>query len=290
MKKMFTLAFIAAIVIVAACTTTTTRDLSGMTFSQQPLTGKFIWRDLITEDVTAARRFYGGLFGWTFEDTKGPGGRDYVLAKSGNIYVAGMVPVAKPDDGARLSRWLPYMSVADVDGAVAKATAGGGRVAVAARNVNIGRVAAVVDPEGAVLGFVHSNIGDPDDATTAPAPGRAVWMELLSNDPAAATDFYRSIAGYKAETIARHGGQYTIMSASGVNRAGILRNPTEHWDPTWLSYFGVEDPAAAARRAESLGGSILLPVSPKVRDGTLAVVADPSGAVLVLQKLPMQGE
>jgi hypothetical protein len=30
-----------------------------------------------------------------------------------------------------------------------------------------------------------------------------------------------------------------------------------------------------------------LPVSPKVRNGSLAVVADPSGAVLVLQKLPM---
>jgi len=77
------------------------------------------------------------------------------------------------------------------------------------------------------------------------------------------------------------------MSMGGVDRAGILMNPTEHWDPLWLSYFGVKDPAAAAQRAESLGGSILLPVSPKVRDGTLAVVADPSGAVLVLQKLPM---
>jgi hypothetical protein len=287
MKKTFTLAFIAAIVIVAACTTTTTRDLSGMTFSQQPLTGKFIWRDLITEDVTAARRFYGGLFGWTFEDANGPGGRDYVLAKSGGIYVAGMVPVAKPGDGTNLSRWLPYMSIDDVDSAVAKAEAGGGKIAVAARNVNIGRVAAVVDPEGAVLGLVRSNIGDPDDTTTAPAPGRAIWTELLSNDPAAASGFYRSIAGYKTETIARHGGQYTMMSMGGVDRAGILMNPTEHWDPLWLSYFGVKDPAAAAQRAESLGGSILLPVSPKVRDGTLAVVADPSGAVLVLQKLPM---
>jgi uncharacterized protein len=287
MKTKFTLAFIAAITIAAACTTTTTRDLSGMTFSDAPLTGKFVWRDLITEDVAASRRFYGGLFGWTFEDTKGSGGRDYVLAKSGGIYVAGMVPVDKPADGTRLSRWLPYMSVADVDDAVAKTSASGGKVAIAARNVNIGRVAAVVDREGAVLGLVRSKIGDPDDATTAPAPGRVVWTELLSNDPAAAAGFYQSIAGYETETIARRGGQYTMMSSGGVNRAGILRNPTEHWDPLWLSYFGVEDPAAAARRAESLGGSILLPVSPQVRNGSLAVVADPSGAVLVLQKLPM---
>ena len=287
MKKKLPLAFISAFLITAACTTTTTRDLSGMTFSETPLTGKFVWRDLITEDVTAARRFYGGLFGWTFEDTKGPGGREYVLAKSGSVYVAGMVSVEKSGDGTKLSRWLPYMSVDDVDDAVAKASAGGGKIAVAARNVNIGRVAAVVDPEGAVLGLVRSNIGDPDDDTTAPAPGRVVWTELLSNEPAAATDFYESIGGYSAETIARGGGQYTMLAAGGVDRAGILRNPAEHWDPLWLSYFGVRDPAAAAQRAEALGGSILLPVSPKVRNGSLAVVADPSGAVLVLQKLPM---
>ena len=285
MKKKLPLAFISAFLITAACTTTTTRDLSGMTFSETPLTGKFVWRDLITEDVTAARRFYGGLFGWTFEDTKGPGGREYVLAKSGSVYVAGMVSVEKSGDGTKLSRWLPYMSVDDVDDAVAKASAGGGKIAVAARNVNIGRVAAVVDPEGAVLGLVRSNIGDPDDDTTAPAPGRVVWTELLSNEPAAATDFYESIGGYSAETIARGGGQYTMLAAGGVKRAGILRNPAEHWDPLWLSYFGVRDPAAAAQRAEAMGGSILLPVSPKVRNGSLAVVADPSGAVLVLQKL-----
>ena len=36
-------------------------------------------------------------------------------------------------------------------------------------------------------------------------------------------------------------------------------------------------------RAEELGGQILVPVSPEVREGTMAVVADPTGALLVLQ-------
>jgi len=31
------------------------------------LTGEFVWYDLITSDVAAAKRFYGGLFGWEFE-------------------------------------------------------------------------------------------------------------------------------------------------------------------------------------------------------------------------------
>ena len=30
--------------------------------------GRFVWHDLLTKDVSAARRFYGELFGWRFED------------------------------------------------------------------------------------------------------------------------------------------------------------------------------------------------------------------------------
>ena len=70
-----------------------------------------------------------------------------------------------------------------------------------------------------------------------------------------------------------------------MERAGILKNPTRDWRPLWLTSFGVDDPVAAAVRAESLGGKILLAASPEIREGTIAVVADPAGAVLVLQKV-----
>jgi hypothetical protein len=268
----------------AACATVSRPDLSGMSFSTSPLVGKVVWNDLITEDIDAARRFYGGLFGWTFEDGTGPGRRGYALARYGGIYVAGLVPVEAPADGTRLSRWLPYLSVNDVDAAVSGGVANGARVAVAARDLNLGRVAAIVDPEGAVFGVARSNLGDPDDQTTAAAPGRVVWTELLSNDTAAATAFYRTVVGYDAKSIERRGGSYTLLGHGGVDRAGILKNPAEKVKPVWLTYFGVSDPAAAAALAESLGGKILLPVSPELRDGSMAVVTDPSGAVLVLQK------
>ncbi|HKE94197.1 MAG TPA: VOC family protein, partial [Povalibacter sp.] len=230
-------------------------------------------------------RFYGELFGWTFESTTAANGRPYLLARSGTAYVAGLLSVAPRSDGKKLSRWLPYVSVADVDAAVGRATQSRGTVAVAARDVRIGRVAAIVDPEGAVLGLVRSRIGDPDDTTTQAAPGRIVWTELISNDPAAAADFYRSVVGFETRTIERRGGRYTKLVAQGVDRAGILQNPADQWSPEWLTYLGVDDPAAAASRAEALGGRVLLPVSPGIREGTMAIIADPSGAVLVLQKV-----
>lgn len=281
--------FVAAIVLVvglaAGCVSTTGKlDTSAMSFSSQPLVGKVVWNDLITENVDAARRFYGELFGWTFENTTRPGGRPYTLARSGKVYVAGLVQVDARPDGKRLSRWLPYVSVADVDSAVARATAAGAGIAVGARDVSLGRVAAIVDPEGAVIGVVRSRIGDPDDATTAPRPGRVVWTELLSNDPRTAAGFYRSVVGYDVRTIERRGGEYTVLVGGGTDRAGIFRKPAEKMQPVWLTYFGVADPAAAAARAEALGGKVLLPVSPQLREGTMAVVTDPSGAILVLQK------
>ena len=260
-------------------------DLSAMSFTREPLVGKVIWNDLVTDDIDAARSFYGSLFGWTFEKGSSRGGRAYSLAKSGGVYVAGIVEMRTESQGAEFSRWLPYISVPDVDAAIAKATPAGGKVAAGPLNVRFGRVAALTDPEGAVFGLIRTNIGDPDDTTTAPAPGRIVWTEMLSNDPDSAARFYESVVGYSSSKVPRRGGQYTVLSREQKDRAGILENPSDQAVPVWLTYFGVDDPAATAARAAELGGSIVLPVSPELREGTMAVVKDPTGALLVLQKL-----
>jgi len=270
--------------LAASCTVTSRPDLSGMSFSEQPLYGKMIWHDLITHDIDAAERFYGGLFGWTFEARSGRNGRDYAVARLGDTYVAGILDVERPASGSNLSRWLPYMSVDDVDAAVLRVIGAGGSEAAAPRNVPLGRVAAVRDPEGAVIGLARSDIGDPDDRTTAAAPGKVVWTELLSDDPSAAAAFYSAVGGYQASAVERRGGTYRYLRNGRTNRAGILPNPSETWEPVWLTYFGVDDPAAAATRARSLGGQIVLQASPDVREGSMAIVTDPSGAVLVLQK------
>jgi uncharacterized protein len=272
---------------ISACTTVSQSDLAGMSFSDQPLTGKVIWNDLITEDVAVARVFYGDLFGWTFEDAQARDGNDYIVARHDGIYVAGIVSVEPREDGQDVTRWVPYISVDDVDAAVKRSLAAGATVAVDSRDVSLGEVAAIVDPEGAVVGLANSKIGDPDDKTTRAGPGRVVWSELLSRDPVAASAFYKLLAGYDIEVVNRRGGEYTFLSNNGVNRAGILARPGDDIDPVWLTYFGVSDPQAAAARAKQLGGTVLVPPSPELRDGTMAIVTDPAGAVLVLQKTPM---
>jgi uncharacterized protein len=56
--------------------------------------------------------------------------------------------------------------------------------------------------------------------------------------------------------------------------------------PNWLPYVRVDDPAAMGARAVALGGRILVAASPERRNGSLVVIADPSGAALALQKFP----
>jgi predicted enzyme related to lactoylglutathione lyase len=284
MRIALTLATMLMVAATASCTTAGKPALEGMSFTDEPLSGKVIWNDLITEDIDAARRFYGGLFGWSFREIERPGGGEYSLARLGDVYVAGLLAADRREDGQNVSRWLPYVSVADVDEAVRRGVSEGASVAASARDVALGRVAAIIDPQGAVIGLANSRIGDPDDATTRAAPGRVVWHEMLASETSGAAGFYRVIAGLEIKTINRRGGEYTLLLQDGIPRAGIMARPNDDVRPVWLTHFGVSDPAAAALQAESLGGRILVAPSPEFRDGTIAVVTDPSGAILVLSK------
>src|SRR5689334_4373426 len=97
-------------------TTTLTRTL-----------GRFVWRELYTRDVEAAKRFYGGLFGWSFEDSPMGPGMTYTLVKQGDRQLAGIMDITNmPGDTAQVpTHWASYISVADADQAMQKAIANG---------------------------------------------------------------------------------------------------------------------------------------------------------------------
>lgn len=283
---MKTTLLVISIVLLSACSTVGGPSSSGFSLSDEPLLGKFVWHDLITEDTVAARQFYSGLFGWTFEETERPGGGPYILAKSNGRYIGGMVQRDDPGNGKDFSRWLGYLSVTDVDKAITATREGGGKIVVGVRELgNIGKVAAIQDPQGAVIGLVRSKHGDPDDSVQD-ALGSIVWNELLAADSPAAADFYSALAGYQIQSVQRRGGEYIKLNQGLNERAGILTNPFPDYPPTWLTYFAVSDPQAAATKAVALGGKIILAPSPHMRENSMAVISDPAGAVLILQKWP----
>ena len=142
MRHLNSARLLAALLLLAgitACETTGGGRVTDMPLSAEPLAGKFVWHDLMTDDVAVARRFYGGLFGWSFESTTGPNGGDYTLITAGSQLVGGMVQLADPA-GEDYSRWLGYLSVPDVDEAGAFAQSKGGITVVGPLDLpNIGR-------------------------------------------------------------------------------------------------------------------------------------------------------
>jgi predicted enzyme related to lactoylglutathione lyase len=288
-SKPFLAGLLLSALLASGCSGPAPTRITDIELSDEPLIGKFVWHDLITDDVAAARRFYGGLFGWSFESTVHPDGGDYTLIRAGDRYVGGAVELEDPAD-ADYSRWLGYLSVADVDRAVDLTEARGGRSIVGPRDLGeVGRAAAIRDPQGAVIGLLRSRYGDPVDASRR-APGTIVWNELLAADDVGAADFYSALAGLQRVDQPKKGGVYRVLRAQDSDRAGIMQRPSEEIEPFWLTHFAVADVDAAVERVTGLGGAVLLAPAPDLRDGRFAVVTDPAGAILALSEAAPEEE
>ncbi len=248
--------------------------------------GRFVWHDLVTYDVAAAQKFYGALLGWEFE-SKTRNGRPYVVARSGGQPAGGIVQRQESRTGPAV--WLAYLSVGDLDQALGQVTSAGGKVVVPPTLVGAyGRVAVVLDPQGAPLG-VAGVTGTLPAEPAEPPLRRFFWMEHLAKDGPAALAFYKSLAGYESSVAPTERGiDYYVLRRQRA-RAGLLQLPPEFEgvQPNWLPYVRVEDPAALAAKAVSLGGKVVIEPRPDVRKGTLAIVTDPTGAALALQKWPL---
>jgi hypothetical protein len=99
--------------------------------------------------------------------------------------------------------------------------------------------------------------------------------------------FYGDVIGYQHEQVANQGNAVYHVLSLGKPRAGLFKSPFDRVRANWLPYVRVADPAAMAVKAESLGGSIIVAPRPDLRKGTLAIIADPTGAVIALQKYPI---
>jgi predicted enzyme related to lactoylglutathione lyase len=245
-----------------------------------PIPGKFVWHNLVTADPQAARSFYGALFGWEFETSKN--GRYSVISYRGRN-IGGIVDASKDGHDPKTARWLSAMSVADLDASLAAVKAAGGKQLEAPVDVEgIGRVVSIEDADGALLHLLASSRGDPPD--TEPAIDTWLWHELLANHTDRALDFYAAAFGYRIEALKKKpDSPYRVLWSAGEPRAGVMANPFDTRS-VWIPYIRVADPSTLVERVRALGGRVILEPSPQVRDGTLALVLDPSGAPLALQK------
>jgi uncharacterized protein len=243
------------------------------------------WVDLQTTDQGAAKAFYGGLFGWTFDDQPMPQGAVYSMAKLGDEHVAAIAPQSPEMAAAGAPpMWSTYLAVDSVDDAIAKVEAAGGQVAMAPFDVTeAGRMAFVVDPSGAAVAFWQA--GKHIGATLVNEPGTVMWNELITTDPSAAA-FYEQVLGVTTAPMdVPEFGDYTLFQVNGEMVGGTVAPQMAGVPNHWHVYFAVADADATAAKVADLGGSIL--VEPfDTPAGRMAVATDPQGATFSVIQPP----
>jgi uncharacterized protein len=111
----------------------------------------FVHIELSTQDVDAAKKFYGALFDWKLTDTDMGGGMTYTMISVGDGTGGGMMKHPMPGAPAA---WLPYTAVADIKAATEKARSLGAKIMREPMEVmDAGWLSIIVDPTGAMLGM-----------------------------------------------------------------------------------------------------------------------------------------
>lgn len=222
------------------------------------------WVDAQLPDVEAGKRFYGELFGWTFEDQ--PTGTVRAL-KDGDPVAS----LAHKTDGRLPTVWTVSFCTPDADRLCARIRAAGGQVvAPPAPFGDLGRTALVTDPEGAVF-----SLWEPGTATgfgRRHEPGTFAWVQLYARDTETANAFYGDLF---------HDALFGEDADPDFGRAPVSEVFAPEMPPHLLVHFAVTDLEPALETVTRLGGRTQVPPF-ETSYGTAAVVTDNQGASFAL--------
>jgi uncharacterized protein len=121
-------------------------------------------------------------------------------------------------------------------------------------------------------------------ASTETHPGKFVWAELHTADPALATKFYTGVFGWTAATIEQQGVTYTVFNNGDHPVAGIRQRSISGAGHAarWINYIAVTDLTSALSNVAKAGGVVRAPARQFPKIGLQAIITDSQGAPLGL--------
>jgi uncharacterized protein len=115
---------------------------------------------------------------------------------------------------------------------------------------------------------------------TSHSPGTFSWTDLATTDTEGAKRFYTGLFGWDIDDRPIPGdGVYTMLLRDGKEVAALFE-AQEGMPTAWSSYVTVESADAAAAKAADLGGTPMGDPMDVMDAGRMAVIQDPTGAVL----------
>lgn len=251
--------------------------------------GSFCWFELATTDQTAAKQFYGNLFGWTATDAPmGPDACYTTFFLNGRKVGATYTLMPDQVQAGVPAHWGTYVAVAKADDAVAKAKTLGAEVIMGPMNVAEHGVMAILrDPTSAVISVWQpkQHLG----VQVWEEDGAFGWSELMTRDTKAATAFYTALFGWTTKVNEGIGMPYTHWQNNGTDIGGMIEIQKE-WGPMpahWINYVQVKNCDETVAKSTSLGGKTCMPPTDIPKTGRFAMLQDPQGAMFcVIALLP----
>jgi uncharacterized protein len=115
------------------------------------------------------------------------------------------------------------------------------------------------------------------------APGTPSWVDLQTSDQAGAKTFYRALFGWEYDDQpVGNDAVYSMAKKNGKDVAAIAPLPMAGVPPHWNTYVTVADVDATAAQVPAAGGSTMGAPFDVMDAGRMAIVADPTGAMLCI--------
>lgn len=254
--------------------------------------GRFVWYDLVTTDLDAAKEFYSDIVGWNTAPFEHAAGMDYTMWLKGatpDTAIGGLMEL--PEEARERGvppHWMGYVAVDDVDATAARAEKLGGRTIMGPMDIpEVGRFVILADPQGAMISAYKSVQVTPVDDPELEA-GDVSWHELATTDREAAFDFYSDLFGWVKTDAMDMGesGVYQMYGRAGKMLGGMYTKTAEQpGPPAWLYYISTADVDGAVARIETRGGPILTGPMDVPGGGRIVMALDPQGAAFALHQV-----
>ncbi|MGP3922579.1 VOC family protein [Streptomyces sp. 8N616] len=235
------------------------------------------WVDAMVPDLEAGKRFYGELFGWTFQEGEAEYGY-YTQAFHEGKNVAALAPAPEGQNGMPPA-WSLYFASDDIARTAEKIRANGGVTMMGPMQVGeYGSMLMAKDPGGAIFGVWQP--GTHKGFEKRYEPGSFGWAEIVVRETAGVDAFYPAVFPYEVVPYGDEAFDFNVWKLEGKPVAGRFKLPEDtppDVGPHAMVYFVVGDCDDAVGTIRKLGGQVRMGPQDSPY-GRFAIVTDQQGA------------